>query len=81
MVPPVTNSSDSALGTFWAGAKNLADACFETQKTTGNLIGTAFTARDIMSVVDVLEDDGKLRYWGECKTIFSRSTVQLALVL
>ena len=32
---------------------------------TGELIGTAFVARDFMAVVDALKEDGKLRYWGE----------------
>jgi hypothetical protein len=30
------------------------------------MIGTAYVARDIMRIVDTLESDGLLRYWGEC---------------
>lgn len=31
---------------------------------TGRLIGTAFTARDIMRVVDAIVPDKTLRFWG-----------------
>ncbi|KAE8342090.1 hypothetical protein BDV24DRAFT_173957 [Aspergillus arachidicola] len=63
--PFATNASDTALGEVWAEAKNRADACVHAQNETGSLIGTAFTARDIMNVVDALEEDGKLRWWGQ----------------
>ena len=65
--PAATNASDVALGQVWADSKNRADACFHAQNATGSFIGTAFTARDIMSVVDVLEEDKMLRYWGKWK--------------
>ena len=32
---------------------------------TAEYIGTAFTARDFISVVDALDEDGMLRYWGK----------------
>ncbi|KAI0508519.1 TAP-like protein-domain-containing protein [Xylaria bambusicola] len=60
------NASDVARGAVWAGAKNFADACAnypEAQKR-GPLISTAFTARDAMQIVDAVEEDGLLRYWG-----------------
>lgn len=63
--PPATNGSNAALSDAWAEVKNVADACNYAQNATGSFIGTAFTARDIMSVVDVLEEDGMLRYWGK----------------
>lgn len=63
--PIATNASDTSLGEIWAEVKNIADACVHTQNKTGALIGTAFTARDIMNVVDALEEDGKLRWWGQ----------------
>ncbi|SPO02593.1 related to hydrolases or acyltransferases (alpha/beta hydrolase superfamily) [Cephalotrichum gorgonifer] len=62
--PFATNASNTALGSVWAESQNRADACLHSQNTTGSLIGTAFTARDIMCAVDVLEDDGMLRFWG-----------------
>ncbi|KAI1364635.1 TAP-like protein-domain-containing protein [Xylaria arbuscula] len=60
------NASDVARGASWAGGKNYADACAqypEAQKR-GPLISSAFTARDAMQIVDALEEDGLLRYWG-----------------
>lgn len=63
--PPATNGSDVALSNVWAEAKNTADTCYYAQNATGSFIGTAATARDIMSVVDVIEEDGMLRFWGE----------------
>lgn len=41
-----------------------AKRCYKAQKDTGAFIGTAFSARDIISAVDALGEDGKLRYWG-----------------
>jgi pimeloyl-ACP methyl ester carboxylesterase len=59
-----TNESEIALGSTWARAQLDAQACFEAHKDIGNLIGTSFVARDLISVVDALEEDGLLRYWG-----------------
>ena len=60
------NSSDVALGRIWAQGKLKADVCAGAPgNKTGELIGTAFVARDFISVVDALKEDGMLRYWGE----------------
>lgn len=59
------NSSDVALGRIWARGAINAELCFQKSNATGSLIGTAFTARDLISVVDALDEDGMLRYWGE----------------
>jgi pimeloyl-ACP methyl ester carboxylesterase len=59
-----SNSSDVALGAIWARATLDSQTCLETENLTGNLIGTAFVARDMIRVVDALEEDGMLRYWG-----------------
>jgi len=59
------NSSDVALGRLWARGAINADLCFQQSKATGNLTGTAFVARDLISVVDALDEDGMLRYWGK----------------
>lgn len=59
------NSSDVALGRLWARGAINADNCFKMANETGRLIGTAFVARDLMRVIDALEEDGMLRYWGE----------------
>jgi len=55
---------DGALGTMWAKATLFAANCGAVMNETGQYIGTAFTARDIMQVVDAIEPDGMLRYWG-----------------
>lgn len=52
------------LGNYWARGKILTEQCGRRQNKTGELIGTAFTARDIMSVAEALGEDGFLRYWG-----------------
>ncbi|PGH09344.1 hypothetical protein GX51_00787 [Blastomyces parvus] len=57
-------SSDTALGKIWAGAKIHADACLKNANDTLPYISTAFVARDLMSVVDALDEDGMLRFWG-----------------
>lgn len=59
------NASDTTPGRLWGLAKSMADICQETNKDIGALIGTSFTARDLMSVVDGLGEDGLLRYIGE----------------
>jgi pimeloyl-ACP methyl ester carboxylesterase len=58
------NSSDVAMGKIWANAGILAEQCSDQMKKRGALIGTAFTARDMMQFVDALGEDGMLRYWG-----------------
>jgi hypothetical protein len=61
------NESDTALRRLWERGKVDGNICrkFGNGNETAELIGTAFTARDMMSVVDALEEDGMLRYWGE----------------
>lgn len=48
----------------WHDGGVLASACYETFKATGHLYGTAFVARDMLQIVDALDEDGKLRFWG-----------------
>ena len=62
--PFYSNSSDAALGKTWTGQGVIAETCYERKKELGQNIGTAFTARDLMTVVDALGEDGLLRYWG-----------------
>ena len=42
----------------------FTDSCKEIASQNASLIGTAFTARDMMQIVDALGEDGLLRYWG-----------------
>ena len=66
LIPTQTNTSDTAIGTFWAGKGALAEACYETNQDVGELVGTAFVARDMTRIAEALDDDGLLRYWGQC---------------
>ncbi|PVH74867.1 proteinase [Cadophora sp. DSE1049] len=59
----LTNSSDIAKGATWITNKVFAKQCAKNSGENGTLIGTAFTARDMMQVVDALGEDGLLRYW------------------
>lgn len=63
------NSSDTRLGENWAIAKVYTDICAKNTNatTSGAYIGTAYTARDYMSVIDALGEDGLLRYWGKTR--------------
>ncbi|GME23738.1 Nedd8-like protein [Neofusicoccum parvum] len=58
------NSSDTMPGRLWALTEVLADSCQENNKEIGEVIGTAFVARDMMRIVDALGEDGLLRYIG-----------------
>lgn len=59
-----SNASDTALGRAWAIDGTFANACAEEMAETGALVGTAFTARDMMQIVDALGEDGMLRFFG-----------------
>lgn len=50
---------------LWAASKIFADRCKRTEADTAPFIGTAAVARDLISVVDALDEDGMLRYWGK----------------
>ncbi|KAF7547481.1 hypothetical protein G7Z17_g7696 [Cylindrodendrum hubeiense] len=58
------NFSDTALARIWADSQVFSETCYATQNKTGDLVGTAFVARDLMQIVDALDEDGLLRYWG-----------------
>lgn len=49
----------------WDEAGIIAGNCSERLSETGDLVGMAFTARDMMQIVDALDEGGKLRYWGK----------------
>jgi pimeloyl-ACP methyl ester carboxylesterase len=61
----LSNSSDVMLGRLWASAEIFSRACLLRGNATGSFLGTAFVARDLMSIVDALGEDGMLRYWGK----------------
>ena len=58
------NLTDYFLDFGWDLAEAQADACYDTMRETGQYIGTAFTARDMIKIVDSLDEDGLLRYYG-----------------
>lgn len=60
----VGTASDTAPGEIWAYSKIFSDNCAALQNKTGNFLGTAFVARDMMQVVDALDEDGMIRYLG-----------------
>ena len=60
-----SNASDTAIGEIWVGAENYANACYARNRTAGSYVGTAASARDLMTVVGSLKEDGLLRYYGK----------------
>jgi hypothetical protein len=66
-----SNSSDTAVGEVWSMVGWLAEYCKASEQANevGELVGTAFTARDMMQIVDALGEDGMLRFWGEYSCI------------
>ncbi|KAJ0418502.1 TAP-like protein-domain-containing protein [Aspergillus carlsbadensis] len=74
----IADPEDTALiGKSWGGSKVLANACYNYPgfHQKGSMIGTAFSARDLLQIVNAIEPDGLLRYWG-----FSYGTVLGATV-
>ncbi|KAM0544207.1 hypothetical protein ACHAPJ_011958 [Fusarium lateritium] len=58
------DANNQSEGLNWAFGDAMSSQCWHHDKDIGDLIGTAFGARDLMSVADALDADGKLRYWG-----------------
>lgn len=53
------------VGRRWAAGTAVAERCFNQSKDIGDLLGTAFVARDMFQIVDALDEDGMLRYFGK----------------
>jgi hypothetical protein len=53
-----------APGQLWATGGVLAESCYARQQKIGSFIGTTFVARDIMQIVDALDQGDKLNYYG-----------------
>ncbi|KAH7244882.1 TAP-like protein-domain-containing protein [Fusarium solani] len=53
-----------ARGQNWASSEIFAETRALKQNKTGQFLGTSFVARDMMQIVDALDEDGMLRYWG-----------------
>ena len=58
------NMTETFLNGGWEQAVTYADACFATNNETGQFIGTSSVAHDMISIIDALEEDGLLRYYG-----------------
>ncbi|KAI0893058.1 TAP-like protein-domain-containing protein [Annulohypoxylon nitens] len=56
--------ADTAAGRLWAEGQIIAEQCYNQLKDVGDKVGMAFAARDMMSIVDALDEGGKLNYWG-----------------
>lgn len=61
----ISVDSRENMGRMWARAGINSFHCKGDPNGVGQYVGTAFTARDFISVVDALGEDGMLRYWGE----------------
>lgn len=48
----------------WNDSGLQAEACYKANQDTGRFIGTTSIARDMMSIVDALDQGDKLNYWG-----------------
>ncbi|KAL8768837.1 MAG: hypothetical protein Q9209_005018 [Squamulea sp. 1 TL-2023] len=62
--PLYLNASDTAIGAIWAARQTLVRSCFENAKDIGELVGTGYVARDIMQIVDALDEGGLLNFLG-----------------
>ncbi|OTA99138.1 hypothetical protein M426DRAFT_257512 [Hypoxylon sp. CI-4A] len=60
----LASSSDTAVGQLWAEGEIIAGECYTQLTDIGDKVGMVFAARDMMSIVDALDEDGMLRYWG-----------------
>ncbi|EEU34243.1 uncharacterized protein NECHADRAFT_85518 [Fusarium vanettenii 77-13-4] len=60
----VAGSFPLARGQNWAASGIFAETRALKQNKTGQFLGTSFVARDMMQIVDALDEDGMLRYWG-----------------
>lgn len=58
------NETDNYLQQDWAIAGWTAGKCSRAEADVGAYLGTATVARDTMSVVDAIEEDKMLRFWG-----------------
>ncbi len=56
------DQNSTTLERMWDRAKVDVEKCYEAHNKTQPFIGTASVARDLMSVVDALEEDGMLAY-------------------
>ena len=63
--PSYSNSSNTSLGEIWSHNMLIAEKCATAKRDIDQFLGTAYVARDLISVVDALGEDGMLRYWNK----------------
>lgn len=58
--------NDDDVKVLFDSATTQGDYCAGTDyKSKGELVGTAYVARDIVAIANALGEDGLLRYYGE----------------
>jgi hypothetical protein len=73
------DDNDQAATRHFAQAKVLADVCAEKLKDVGPYVGTAFTARDAMSIVDALGQGPLINYYGKKKMLPLTTLIELQI--
>ncbi|KAI1459796.1 TAP-like protein-domain-containing protein [Annulohypoxylon moriforme] len=57
-------AGDTVVGKLWGEGQIISEQCHKQLKDIGDKVGMAATAHDMMSIVDALNEGGKLNYWG-----------------
>jgi hypothetical protein len=84
-VPELVSGSgfESSAEAAWQANSKIAAVCAESPALidAGTLIGTSYTARDMLKIVEALGEDGLLRYYGEwCHPRFIRLKLKLSIL-
>lgn len=61
---PTIDMQSELVNTGWDAANAFADECRESGTEIGPFMSTAFVARDMLEIVEALDEDGMLRYLG-----------------
>lgn len=61
---PLANASDVAIGQRFAASDIRSLRCINRTRDIGRLLGTAFVVRDMVQIIDALNEDRLLRYYG-----------------
>ncbi|KAK3196202.1 hypothetical protein K4F52_000582 [Lecanicillium sp. MT-2017a] len=59
------DANDTSMEDLWDRATEDVQTCLEAHEKIQPFLGTAFVARDLLSVAEALGEDGMLRYWAE----------------
>ncbi|RVX73450.1 hypothetical protein B0A52_03092 [Exophiala mesophila] len=63
-VLPSTNLTELFLDVGWEFSVETAAACYAANSEIGRYIGTSSSAYDMVAIIDALDEDGLLRYYG-----------------